>query len=266
MNFYVYEWFIKDTNEIIYVGKGCKRRYLVKKHNSLFNEFIKRFDCESRIIAYYDTEEKAFVGEFDRINELKAIGQCVCNIYKGGFGGETKSWTTEKREKYSKNNVMKSQKQRERMSKYNPMKNKDIASRVNAKHRKPVYINNVYYAGVKIAANELNVAEITIISWCKKGYDTQGKPCRYADEEQKEYSNIKKTHPKATVFRAVIIDNIKFETVKDGALYIGVASETLIRALKNNKLCKGHLCKYDNQQPSHTNTDKSSMKGSTTNG
>ena len=48
--FYVYEWFIKETNEIIYVGKGCRNRYKCLQHNRIFKEFIKRFNCESRII------------------------------------------------------------------------------------------------------------------------------------------------------------------------------------------------------------------------
>ena len=34
--FYVYEWFIKETDEIIYVGKGCRNRYKVRKHNRFF--------------------------------------------------------------------------------------------------------------------------------------------------------------------------------------------------------------------------------------
>ena len=51
--FYVYEWFIKETNEVIYVGKGCGRRYKVTKHNKFFNDMIKRFDCDSRIIKEF---------------------------------------------------------------------------------------------------------------------------------------------------------------------------------------------------------------------
>ena len=39
--FYVYEWFVKETGEVFYVGKGIKNRYKVKKHNKFFNDFIK---------------------------------------------------------------------------------------------------------------------------------------------------------------------------------------------------------------------------------
>jgi hypothetical protein len=108
--FYVYEWYIENNNEIFYVGKGSKNRYKVRKHNKFFNDFIKRFKCNSRIIKTFENEEDAFRYEFERITELKTIGQCVCNIHGGGFGGTVDSWTEEKRERYSKYNVMKSKK------------------------------------------------------------------------------------------------------------------------------------------------------------
>ena len=264
--FYVYEWFIKETNEVIYVGKGCGRRYKVTKHNKFFNDMIKRFECDSRIIKEFTTEKDAFDCEYERIKQLKARGQCVCNIYDGGCGGVTTWWTEERKQWYSEHNAMKSQSQRDRMSEQNPMKNENIAKKVGKKHRKPVIINGKRYEGVTFAANELNVADQTIVVWCRQGYDGNGNPCRYDGEEQKEIPIIKKLHPKATTPKPVIIDGIRFETVKDGANYIGIDSSALIRAIKSNKLCKGHNCKYDNQQPSHTNTDKSSVEGSTTNG
>lgn len=264
--FYVYEWYIVDTGEIIYVGKGCRNRYKVKKHNRFFNDMISRFECKSRIVKTFDSEEAAFAFEYDRVNELRAIGQCKCNIYDGGFGGDVKNWTPEKRLLYSKNNVMHSSKQRIRMSENNPMKNREVAMRVGEQTRRPVVINGVKYDGVRIAANKLGVTEYTIISWCKRGYDTLGRPCRYSDEPQKEYPSIKKTHPKVTTPKAVIVDEIRYETVKDAATAIGVWSESIIRAIKSGRTCKGHICRYDNQQPSRGNSDNSTPEGSTTNG
>ena len=139
--FYVYEWFIIETGEIIYVGKGCNRRYKVTKHNKFFNDMIKRYKCESRIIKTFDIEKEAFDYEFQRILELKNIGQCVCNIYNGGFGGTTNWWTDELQEKYSKNNIMKTNKYRERMKINNPMSNPDIAEKTNGKKRRKVIID-----------------------------------------------------------------------------------------------------------------------------
>lgn len=263
--FYVYEWFIVETGEIIYVGKGCRNRYKATKHNRFFNDMIKRYECKSRIIKYFETEKEAFNYEYQRVNGLKEKGQCVCNIYKGGCGGTTDWWTEEKREWYSEHNCMKSQTQRHRMSVNNPMKTESVKKIVSSKKHRKVIINGTKYNGVKIAAEILNVAEFTIITWCKRGYDTYGNPCRYENEQQKEYPIIKKSHPNASTLKPVIIDGIRFETVKDGAKYIGVWAETLIRAIKNNRPCKGHSCEYDNQQPIYTNFGNSSIEGSTTN-
>ena len=121
--FYVYEWYIKNTGEIIYVGKGCKRRYKVKKHNSIFNEMLKQYECDSRIVKTFNSEKDAFDYENTRVNELREKGQCICNIYDGGFGGTSDDWSDKKRELYSKKNVMKRPEQRNRMKCANPMSN-----------------------------------------------------------------------------------------------------------------------------------------------
>ncbi len=182
--FYVYEWYIKETGEIIYVGKGCKRRYKVTKHNKFFNEMIRRYECESRIIKTFDNEREAFQYEFDRVNELKKDGQCTCNIYEGGFGGTTTWWNDELREKYSTNNVMKSQKQRERMKKNNPMSDPKIAEKTNGQKRIPVIINNKKYISLKQASLEFNVAPDTIRQWCIKGHNTKGDICKFEKSVQ----------------------------------------------------------------------------------
>ena len=129
--YYVYEWYVKKTNEIIYVGKGVNNRYKVKKHNKFFNDFITRNECESRIIEYFDDEKEAFLYEAERIEELQKIGMCKCNIYGGGTGGTTNWWTEERKIEYSKNNVMKSEKQRNRMKNNNPMFDKELSKKAD---------------------------------------------------------------------------------------------------------------------------------------
>lgn len=264
--FYVYEWFILETQEIFYVGKGCKGRYKSTSHrNKLFSEFIKRFNCSSRIIKYFDSEEEAFLYEKSRISELKKSGFCCCNLDNGGTGGVNFVWTEEMKKYKSIYNPMKSSSQRKRMSENNPMKNPEIAKKVRQKTMRPVIINGIKYEGVKTASIKLGVRDKTISTWCKRGYDTNGNPCRYENEPQKEYPLIKKTHPKVTNSKPVIIDDVKFETVKDAAKYLGVWSESLIKAIKDNRKCKGHSCRYDNQQPSQRKSDNSTLEGSTTN-
>lgn len=182
--FYVYEWFIKDTGEVIYVGKGSKNRYKVRKHNLMFNEFIKRFDCDSRIVKYCEDEQSAFQEESDRIAELKAIGQCVCNINTGGKGGLSETWTPEKMRKYSENNVMKSQEQRDRMSKQNPMKNPEVAMKVGKRHKKAVVVDGKYFDSVTSAAEYIGTWDV-YLSKCiryKKGL-CKGHRCEYANRQ-----------------------------------------------------------------------------------
>lgn len=185
--FYVYEWFIIETGEIIYVGKGCNRRYKVTKHNKFFNDMIKRYKCESRIIKTFDIEKEAFDYEFQRILELKNIGQCVCNIYNGGFGGTTNWWTDELREKYSKNNIMKTNKYRERMKTNNPMSNPGIAEKTNGQKRRKVIIGNVTYNSIKEVKETLGVSYSNLITWNKKGKTPDGKKIEI--EPQKQYWN-----------------------------------------------------------------------------
>lgn len=185
--FYVYEWYIKDTQEIIYVGKGCKNRYKVTKHNKFFNEMIKRYKCESRIIKEFENEKDAFNYEYIRINELKAKGQCICNIYQGGTGGSTSWWTDELRKRYSENNVMKSEKQRERMKKNNPMSNNYIAEKTNGQKRRKVIIGNITYKSIKEAKKILGVSYSNLITWNKRGVTPDGEKIKI--EPQKQYWN-----------------------------------------------------------------------------
>ena len=264
--FYVYEWYVKDTNEIFYVGKGSRNRYKQgNKKNKIFVLYFEKFYCDSRIIKYFENEEDAFKYEYERITELKKINQAKANIDLGGKGGTSSCWTDEMKNHQSQYNPMKAFKQRERMKLQNPMKNKEIALKVAETNMKALYINGKFYISITEAQKLTGRSVTSIAKWCKRGWDDNGNPCRFANEEQKEIPLIVKSHPKAVFHKAVIVDGIRYETVSDGAKAIGVWSESLIRCIKKNKTCKGHTCKYDNQQPSHMNTDESSMEGSTTN-
>lgn len=180
--FYVYEWYVVETGEVFYVGKGCGSRYKVRKHNRFFNDFIKRYDCESRIVKRFENEQEAFEYEHERITALKSIGQCVCNIYNGGCGGTTNWWTEERRQEYSRKNVMKSEEQRKRMSKKNPMKNSAVAEKTNSQKRKMVQIGNVIFRSVKEAAAYHNVTDGTIKYWADRGYTRDKTPCAYIEK------------------------------------------------------------------------------------
>lgn len=270
--YYVYEWFIKSTGEIIYVGKGKNNRYKVTKHNRFFNDMIRRFDCDSRIVKEFDNEHDAFLFEYNRVNELKSAGQCVCNIYNGGFGGSDEWWTAGKREHYSKNNVMKSQMQRKRMSEKNPMKDKETALRVNSQKRRKVIINGKTYASVKEAMDAYGVCYDTIASWCKRGINKNRELCRFADTEQVIYAG--KRYNKGGC-RALFYKNNHYETPKDLAEELNIYVDKIYRWAKKGQDKDGNICLYedderykliyDNQQPSRVNVDNSNSEGSTTN-
>lgn len=246
MKFYVYIWKDLSTNEVFYVGKGCKKRYKDLSHrNKMFLDFIATHDVVSEIVKYFDSEEDAFAFERELTKYYKNLGQAQCSLMDGGYGGYSKVWSTEMREYWSKYNPMKSLEQRERMVKNNPMQNKDVAKAVGIKHRRAVVLNGVTYDATITAAKELGVSTNTVLSWCKRGYDTNGNPCRYADSPQKDFQ-IQKTNSKA-----VYLDGVLFNSIREVANYLGMKDSTPIcRALKNNKLYKGHVLKYANQQPS----------------
>lgn len=268
--FYVYEWFIKETGEVIYVGKGSKKRYLSKQHNSTFKELIRRFDCKSRIVAEYEKEEDAFQKEFDYVNELKSIGQCVCNIRKGGYGGssvngKTQRWTEEERQKYSEYNVMKSAKQRKRMSEYNPMKNPEIAEKVNCKKRFPIVVGDKRYSSAKELANVCKRTETAIYGWVKRGYTPWGESCFYEKDGENKHWRELYNQRHATNNVKVIVDDKVFNSYADACVYLNTYWRKLKKHISENKPLNGHICMYANQQPSRGNSDKSTTEGSTTN-
>lgn len=240
--YYVYEWYNVDTYEVIYVGKGTGLRYKVRKHNRLFNEMLKRFPCETRIVKEFANESDAFEYEFERIRELKSKGQCVCNINKGGFGGSTSWWTDELRKKYSENNVMKSEKQRERMKKNNPMKNKSVALKNGCSHRRSVIIGDTGYASVKTAMLVYHVAFETIQTWCKKGINPYGEKCRYEDEEQVIFTD--KRFNKGGC-RPLTYKGVHYETPKDLYEELGLSQTVVLRWLKKGFDPYGNSCRYD---------------------
>lgn len=242
--YYVYEWFDLSNDIVFYVGKGTGKRYLIKKRNKKFNEYIKNNKVNVRIVKYFDNENESFLFEEKLISKYKSIGQCFCNLNFGGNGGVSEIWTDEMKEKMSTFNPMKDEEQKQRMSENNPMKNKEIAKRVADKIRKTPIINGIEYKTVEEASIKYNVCKTTIWRWCQRGYDTKGNPCKYKNETFKQFE-LKTTNSKK-----VLIDGKIFNNVKEGSEYIGVWSESLIRAIKNNRKCKGHICSYANQQPS----------------
>lgn len=261
--FYVYEWYNLDNNEVFYVGKGTGRRYKnISDRNVLFKEYYNTHKCTSRIIKYFDNEKDAFDFEATLIDFYQTRGEAKCCIATGGYGGFSITWGPKERAYWSKNNPMKSPEQRQRMRINNPMNNPQIVQKVSATHKRSVIINYQQFDGIIDAAKYFNVATNTVLNWCKRGYDTNGNPCHYANEPQKEYCQ------KTTCSKAVLLDGIYFPSVRAACDSIHVKDTSpMVRALKQHKKYKGHICEYANQQPSQKNSDEISiLEGSTTNG
>lgn len=239
--YYVYEWFIVETGEIIYVGKGTRNRYKVRKHNRFFNDMIKRFECSSRIIKTFETEKEAFDYEFERVLELKIQGQCVCNIHSGGYGGTTECWSNERRQKYSECNVMRDQRQRERMSNNNPMKDQSVAKRVGEKHKKKICVDDRIYDGLQDVSVAYNVSPQLFLYWLERGYTNKKEQCYYLGTSPKELLVLKHGN---TVKRAIMIDGIRYESIREAAKAIDCNCSYLSKALRKNKPIKGHSCCY----------------------
>ena len=238
--YYVYEWYRIDTNEIFYVGKGCRNRYKVRKHNRYFNQMICDYECNSRIIKEFETEQEAFQYEFDRINELKANGECSCNICQGGFGGTTDWWTDELRAKYSQTNVMKSNVQRQRMSRNNPMKDTKIAMKVNAKRKQAVIIGNVEYESVKAVSEIYNVATSTVKSWCIRGYDNKHIACYYKGHPTEKYQSVNNGQQKSVFYKGK-----HYNSSSELGRALGIAQTTASRWCRQGYDTYGNVCRYD---------------------
>lgn len=85
--FYIYEWFIVDTLEVFYVGKGTgNRRFETHNRNKYFNNVYNKYKCAVRIVEQGLTNEEACELEKDRIAEMWAKGLAKCNINSGGEG------------------------------------------------------------------------------------------------------------------------------------------------------------------------------------
>lgn len=186
MKFYIYEWFRKDNKEVIYVGKGCGSRYKAKKKNKMFLWYIDNFECDNRIIEYFDDEAEAFEAESERIQYLKSINQACCNIRVSKGGGYQSVWNKKQRKRMSENNPMKSEQQRRRMSENNPMKNKEVAKKVAIKVSKPIFINNIRYKSLKEAAEVFGVRDTTVRWWLIDGKTSKkhgSLECKYDNQQ-----------------------------------------------------------------------------------
>ena len=244
--FYVYEVRIKDTGEVIYVGKGTGNRYKAKKKNDILNRLIEENECEYVIAAQYVTEEEAFEAERQRIIELKSIGQARCNKITELTGGRA-NWTAEKRKQWSENNPMKAPEQRRRMSEKNPMKNPDISKKVTEKKKLKFVIGDRTYHGLQSAADEYGVTIQSVSYWLDNGRTAKGEPCYRITETAKSNIPIKSIETSHTI----IYDGAEYPSIKAAAIAAGVSRSTIKYWLPRGYSTSGVVCRYKDDKTEH---------------
>lgn len=77
--YYVYIWFLVDSEEVFYVGKGSGNRVTsMKDRNRHFKNIRNKCNCDYRIVKYFDNEDEAYDYELKLGKEYKDKGQAWC--------------------------------------------------------------------------------------------------------------------------------------------------------------------------------------------
>lgn len=103
-DYYVYIWFIKDTNEVFYVGKGKGRRYkYIYGRNKFFIDMYNSHNCDVEKLYENLTESEAFQKEQETIKWYKENTNFrLTNQTDGGEGSSGWVPSEEFKEKQSK--------------------------------------------------------------------------------------------------------------------------------------------------------------------
>jgi hypothetical protein len=102
--YYVYIWYIVDTNEVFYVGKGKGRRYKqTSNRNKFFTDMYKSHNCDVKKIYENLTEQEAFQKERETMKWYKENTNFrLTNQTDGGEGLSGWNPPQEYRDKQSK--------------------------------------------------------------------------------------------------------------------------------------------------------------------
>ena len=126
--YYVYEWFIVDTDEVFYVGKGTGKRYKTKKReNQYFMKMLNSHECDSRIVFNNLSEKEAFELEIVMIAMHRYYGARLTNVQDGGenppvqYGPKSelqKAHMSEAMRRFYENHPEEKEKQSEKMKEF----------------------------------------------------------------------------------------------------------------------------------------------------
>ena len=201
--YYVYEWYVEDTNEIFYVGKGTGNRVTsMKNRNSYFKNIRKKYKCNYRILKYFRNENDAYNYELKRGLELKEIGQAKACYVLGNFKkfiddsvlekmkktafkkkrtpwNKGKKMSIEYKEKCRKRTLGTKQSEETRKKRSDSLKNhivtKEAREKIGLSKMKPIILVNLEtkeektYNQISNLAKELNVCQSSLCRPLKSG-------------------------------------------------------------------------------------------------
>lgn len=85
--YYVYEWYVVETDEVFYVGKGCEKRAWTLKRNKFFLDMYNTHNCGVRIVQDNLYEDDAYQLEYETIQWYKThTDYRLTNQTEGGDG------------------------------------------------------------------------------------------------------------------------------------------------------------------------------------
>ena len=95
--FYVYEWYIVQTQEVFYVGKGKNNRWKsLQSRNKFFIDMYNSHECDTRIVYDKLTETEAFAKEKELIKYYRENTKFrLTNQTDGGEGTAGRKFTPE---------------------------------------------------------------------------------------------------------------------------------------------------------------------------
>ncbi len=99
-DYYVYEWFVTNTNEVFYVGKGRSGRYKDKSRDELFKTIQEKLSIDTRIVYSNLSEEESLDKESELAIQRFFEGNTLINRITP-FSIPNIYWLVEKRLGYS---------------------------------------------------------------------------------------------------------------------------------------------------------------------
>ena len=110
-NYYVYEWYFINNNEVFHIGKGKNKRAYEKFHkrNDYFKNIVTKYENNVDVRIYKDnlTNEQACELEKERIKYYKSSGQAITNFHEGGVGGHTGNYHSKERSRKIRESMLK---------------------------------------------------------------------------------------------------------------------------------------------------------------